>query len=114
MVTAGTEDALVAGVRAGDEAVFAKLLTDWSRPMMLLARTFVSTEASAIDALPHRQRVVITLRDVLGHSSDEVCQMLEISGANQLVLLHRARAVVRSRLAPYLEGDPTASADEWG
>ena len=32
---------------------------------------------SAIDALPDRQRVVITLRDVLGHSSDEVCEMLE-------------------------------------
>ena len=61
---------------------------------------------AAIDALPDRQRVVITLRDVMGHSSDEVCQMLEISGANQRVLLHRARAAVRVRLAPYLEMDP--------
>ncbi len=60
----------------------------------------------AIDALPDRQRVVITLRDVMGHSSDEVCQMLEISGGNQRVLLHRARATVRTRLAPYLEQDP--------
>ena len=51
----------------------------------------------AIDALPDRQRIVITLRDVLGHSSDEVCQMLELSGANQRVLLHRARAAVRSQ-----------------
>ncbi len=60
----------------------------------------------AIDVLPDRQRVVITLRDVLGHSSDEVCQMLEISGANQRVLLHRARAAVRAHLAPYLEAEP--------
>ena len=60
---------------------------------------------AAIDALPDRQRVVITLRDVLGHGSDEVCQMLEISAANQRVLLHRARAAVRGRLAPYLEQD---------
>ena len=61
---------------------------------------------AAIDALPDRQRVVITLRDVMGHTSDEVCEMLEISGANQRVLLHRARAAVRGQLAPYLELDP--------
>jgi RNA polymerase sigma-70 factor (ECF subfamily) len=209
VVTSSTDDAIVAGVRSGDEAVFAQLLDEWSRSMLLLARTFVSTEASAeevvqdtwlavirgidgfegrsslrtwvyrilvntakkrgvresrvlpwsslgdddhgptvdpalfrdaadqcpggwrtfppvwspsegavlagevrarlrvaIDALPDRQRVVITLRDVLGHTSGEVCEMLEISGANQRVLLHRARAAVRARLAPYLEPDP--------
>ncbi len=58
---------------------------------------------AAIDALPERQRVVITLRDVTGHSADEVCGMLDISGANQRVLLHRARATVRAQLASYLE-----------
>jgi RNA polymerase sigma-70 factor (ECF subfamily) len=209
VVTSSTDDAIVAGVRSGDEAVFAQLLDDWSRSMLLLARTFVSTEASAeevvqdtwlavirgidqfegrsslrtwvyrilvntakkrgvresrtvpwssladddrdrrwtrpvprrrravpgrladvparvailrrgtvlagevraqvrsaIDALPDRQRLVITLRDVLGHTSGEVCEMLEISGPNQRVLLHRARAAVRTQLAPYLEQDP--------
>ena len=209
MVTSSTDDAIVAGVRSGDEAVFAQLLDDWSRSMLLLARTFVSTEASAeevvqdtwlavirgidqfegrsslrtwvyrilvntakkrgvresrtvpwssladddhgptvdptlfrgaddqypggwrtfplawpssertvlagevraqvraaIDALPDRQRLVIGLRDVLGHTSAEVCEMLEISGPNQRVLLHRARAAVRTQLAPYLEQDP--------
>ena len=213
MVTPSTDDAIVAGVRSGDEAVFAQLLDDWSRSMLLLARTFVSTEASAeevvrdtwlavirgidrfegrsslrtwvyrilvntakkrgvrerrtvpwssladddhgptvdpalfrdaddpyaggwrsfpltwpssdgavlageiraqvraaVDALPDRQRVVITLRDVLGHTSREVCEMLEISGANQRVLLHRARAAVRGQLAPYLELDSTTGA----
>jgi RNA polymerase sigma-70 factor (ECF subfamily) len=69
-------------------------------------RTQVRT---AIDVLPERQRVVITLRDVMGHSSEEVCQMLEISGANQRVLLHRARAAVRQHLAPYLEVDRAAT-----
>ena len=54
--------------------------------------------------LPDRQRIVLTLRDVLGHSSDEVCQLLEISQANQRVLLHRARTAVRAGLAAYLEG----------
>jgi RNA polymerase sigma-70 factor (ECF subfamily) len=59
---------------------------------------------AAVDALPDRQRTVLTLRDVLGHSSDEVCELLEISQANQRVLLHRARTAVRAGLAAYLEG----------
>ena len=59
---------------------------------------------TVLDTLPDRQRVVLTLRDVLGHSSEEVCTMLEISQANQRVLLHRARTAARAGLATYLEG----------
>jgi RNA polymerase sigma-70 factor (ECF subfamily) len=44
---------------------------------------------------------VITLRDVEGYSSDEVCSILQISSANQRVLLHRARAFVRGWLEEY-------------
>jgi RNA polymerase sigma-70 factor (ECF subfamily) len=62
--------------------------------------------AAALDTLPERQRIVITLRDVLGHGSDEVCEMLDISAANQRVLLHRARASVRAMLADYLADAP--------
>jgi RNA polymerase sigma-70 factor, ECF subfamily len=54
--------------------------------------------AAALAALPDRQRVVITLRDVEGYSSEEVCSILEITAANQRVLLHRARAFVRAAL----------------
>lgn len=204
------EGELISALRAGDEAAFSRIVSEWSRPMLALARGFVSTEASAeevvqetwlavikgldrfegrsalrtwvyrilvntaksrgvkehrtlpwssvagddagpslepalfqsageaypghwraaptawpydvavegsvlagevrgelrtaVDALPDRQRLVLTLRDVLGHSSDEVCQLLEISQANQRVLLHRARTAVRAGLAAYLEG----------
>jgi RNA polymerase sigma-70 factor (ECF subfamily) len=198
------ESDLLAALRAGDEAAFSRLVSEWSRPMITLARGFVSTGASAeevvqetwlavikgldrfegrsslrtwvyrilinlaksrgvrehrtlpwssvagedagpsldpalfqdggwraapaawpveaavegsvlageirgelrsaVDALPDRQRIVLTLRDVLGHTSEEVCQMLEISQANQRVLLHRARTAVRAGLATYLEG----------
>jgi RNA polymerase sigma-70 factor (ECF subfamily) len=56
---------------------------------------------AAIAELPYRQRVVITLRDVEGYTSDEVCAVLDVSMANQRVLLHRARAVVRARLEDY-------------
>ncbi len=51
-----------------------------------------------IDELPQGQRTVVTLRDVEGLSAEQVCDVLEISGGNQRVLLHRGRARVRSRL----------------
>ncbi|MDX3187253.1 sigma-70 family RNA polymerase sigma factor [Streptomyces sp. MN03-5084-2B] len=201
------DDELVAALRAGDGAAFAKVLDAWSSSMLRLARSFVSTHASAeevvqdtwlavvkglgafegraafktwvyrilvntakkrgahekrsvpwtsllpgdedhgptvdparfqgpggaypghwrevpgawaspektalalevrgvitevLDELPPRQRAVISLRDVADHTAEEVCEMLQISAANQRVLLHRARAVVRERLAGYL------------
>ncbi len=204
------ESELIAALREGDEAVFSRVVSEWSRPMLTLARGFVSTEASAeevvqetwlavingldrfegraalrtwvfrilintaksrgvkehrtlpwssvadvdagpsldpalfqsagepypgqwraapatwpqgvavegsllagevrcmlrtaIDALPDRQRLVLVLRDVFGHKSDEICELLDISQANQRVLLHRARTAMRASLAGYLEG----------
>jgi RNA polymerase sigma-70 factor (ECF subfamily) len=207
----GTDEGeLLAALRSGDEAAFSRIVSDWSRPMLTLARGFVSTQASAeevvqetwlavlkgldrfegrsslrtwvfrilvntaktrgvkehrtlpwstvggddagpsldpalfqsageaypghwraapsawpdevavegsvlagevrrelrsvLEQLPERQRIVLTLRDVLGHSSDEVCELLEISQANQRVLLHRARTAARAGIAAYVEG----------
>jgi RNA polymerase sigma-70 factor (ECF subfamily) len=48
--------------------------------------------------LPTRQREVVVLRDVDGLSSHEVCEVLEISDANQRVLLHRGRSHLRRAL----------------
>ena len=59
--------------------------------------------ARAIDALPPHQREVITLRDIEGWSSDEICSLLGVSEANVRVLLHRARAKVRRELEKYFE-----------
>jgi len=53
---------------------------------------------SAIEELPARQREVVTLRDVEGLSSHEVCHVLEITDGNQRVLLHRGRSRVRQVL----------------
>lgn len=50
---------------------------------------------AAIDELPPQQREVVTLRDVQGLSSGEVCAVLDISNANQRVLLHRGRSKLR-------------------
>jgi len=52
----------------------------------------------AIAILPPMQAEVIRLRDVLGWSSDEVCNALDLTETNQRVLLHRARAKVRGAL----------------
>jgi RNA polymerase sigma-70 factor (ECF subfamily) len=60
--------------------------------------------SAAIDRLPGRQRQVLVLRDVEGWSAAEVCELLEVSEANQRVLLHRARAAIRTIVVPYLSG----------
>jgi|tagenome__1003787_1003787.scaffolds.fasta_scaffold20950431_4 RNA polymerase sigma-70 factor (ECF subfamily) len=52
----------------------------------------------ALAELPERQRTVVELRDVHGLSSDEVCERLALTAANQRVLLHRGRARLRTRL----------------
>jgi RNA polymerase sigma-70 factor (ECF subfamily) len=52
----------------------------------------------AIAMLPPMQAEVIRMRDVLGWSSEEVRNALDISETNQRVLLHRARAKVRAAL----------------
>ncbi|MCV7430875.1 sigma-70 family RNA polymerase sigma factor [Mycolicibacterium bacteremicum] len=53
--------------------------------------------------LPTRQREVVTMRDVLGMEAAEVCDLLQITAANQRVLLHRGRAAVRQALEDYLK-----------
>jgi RNA polymerase sigma-70 factor (ECF subfamily) len=53
---------------------------------------------TALIDLPVRQREVVTLRDIDGLSSAEVCEVLDISEANQRVLLHRGRSRLRQLL----------------
>lgn len=83
----------------------------WSTPPTFHSPTeqqVISAEATkqvlaAIGQLPNSQRVVITLRDVQGLSASEVCELLDISEANQRVLLHRARTKARAALERYLD-----------
>jgi RNA polymerase sigma-70 factor, ECF subfamily len=53
---------------------------------------------SALDELPVRQRRVVALRDLEGVGSTEVCDLLDITEANQRVLLHRGRSRMREAL----------------
>jgi RNA polymerase sigma-70 factor (ECF subfamily) len=48
------------------------------------------------------QAEVVRLRDVLGWSSDEVCNALDLTETNQRVLLHRGRTRIRRVLGTYL------------
>jgi RNA polymerase sigma-70 factor, ECF subfamily len=80
--------------------------TDWRTlpEQRLLSDEALQLVQRAIEELPEAQRVVITLRDVTGCSSEEVCAALEISEGNQRVLLHRARARVRAKVERYVDG----------
>jgi RNA polymerase sigma-70 factor (ECF subfamily) len=70
----------------------------------LLAQETLDGVRRAIDKLPERQQQVILLRDIEGWSSEEVCDALEVSEANQRVLLHRARTKVRAAIERELGG----------
>lgn len=72
----------------------------------LLGRETGRVVAGAIELLPASQQAVITLRDLHGWSSEEVCNALELAETNQRVLLHRARSKVRAALEAHFD-------DEW-
>lgn len=60
----------------------------------------------ALADLPRRQQVVVGLRDVEGLDAAEVCDLLEVSEANQRVLLHRGRARLRQALEEAFDDAP--------
>lgn len=69
----------------------------------LLARETRERVLAAVDDLPPAQRAVIVLRDLQGLDASEVCELLQVSDGNQRVLLHRARAKVRTALEAYFD-----------
>ena len=73
----------------------------------LIAREMQGVVAHAIALLPASQRAVISLRDIEGWDSEEVCNVVGVSETNQRVLLHRARSKVRRELERYLESEHT-------
>jgi len=74
----------------------------WAPEGRLLADEALEVVERAIEKLPPAQRAVITMRDVQGFTSEEVCNALDLTETNQRVLLHRARAKVRSALEEYM------------
>jgi RNA polymerase sigma-70 factor (ECF subfamily) len=79
---------------------------EWPSPEQRALGHDVSREVHrALAALPERQRTVVTLRDVHGFDADEVCRLLDLSPANQRVLLHRGRSALRGHLEDYFGAD---------
>jgi RNA polymerase sigma-70 factor (ECF subfamily) len=74
----------------------------WAPEGRLLADETLEVVERAIEKLPPAQRAVITMQDVQGFTSEEVCNALDLTETNQRVLLHRARAKVRSALEEYM------------
>jgi RNA polymerase sigma-70 factor (ECF subfamily) len=106
---AGTDEAVVSADRfQGPDGRYpggwASFPVPWSAEpeAALLSEETRRFIAATIDGLPPGQRLVITLRDVEGWDSSEVCSVLELSETNQRVLLHRARAKVRAALQEYV------------
>lgn len=84
-----------------DGGGFRLLDPDPSPEAAVLDREARAHLRAAIDALPAIQRTVITMRDLEGCSSEEVCNVLGLTETNQRVILHRARSGVRARVSTY-------------
>jgi RNA polymerase sigma-70 factor (ECF subfamily) len=84
--------------RFADDGHWASPIEPWHDVLASELRMVID---EAIATLPEQQRRVIQLRDVEGWSSEEVCNVLELSETNQRVLLHRARSKVRIAVEGY-------------
>jgi RNA polymerase sigma-70 factor (ECF subfamily) len=73
----------------------------------LLGHETLDVIGRVIASLPPMQAEVIRLRDALGWTSEEVRNALDLTETNQRVLLHRARAKVRSALERYFSSEAT-------
>jgi RNA polymerase sigma-70 factor, ECF subfamily len=94
------------GPDEGSPGAWSSFPTDWSGvpEEQLLGGETRRAIGATIETLPPMQAEVIRLRDVLGWSSEEVCNALDVTETNQRVLLHRARAKVRRALDASFEG----------
>jgi RNA polymerase sigma-70 factor (ECF subfamily) len=99
----GDEGPTVDPSRFTSEGAWTSAPADWhdDPEAALDSAEALRTARAAIDELPERQRIVITLRDLEGLSSEEVRNVLDLTETNQRVLLHRARAKVRKALEDY-------------
>jgi RNA polymerase sigma-70 factor, ECF subfamily len=73
---------------------------DWSAVENPARQTEVRAALTeAIDELPIHYRTIFVLRDLHGLSHDEIGRQLSLSAANVKTRIHRARSLLRERLA---------------
>jgi RNA polymerase sigma-70 factor (ECF subfamily) len=96
----GDEGPTVDPARFTSEGAWTSAPADWrdDPETALDSAEALRVARAAIDELPERQKIVITLRDLEGLSSDDVRNVLDLTETNQRVLLHRARTKVRKAL----------------
>jgi RNA polymerase sigma-70 factor (ECF subfamily) len=58
-----------------------------------------------VEGLPEKYRVILTLRDVQGLPYEDISRTLKLSPGTVDSRLHRARRMLRAKLAPYLAGE---------
>jgi RNA polymerase sigma-70 factor (ECF subfamily) len=100
----GDEGPTVDPARFTSEGAWTSAPADWhdDPEAALDSAEALRIAREAIAELPERQKIVITLRDLEGLSSDEVRNVLDLTETNQRVLLHRARTKVRKALEDWI------------
>jgi len=102
----GDPEPVVEAARFNSQGMWATPPRRWeddTAEKALIDKRAVEALEGALELLPQSQRAVLTLRDIEGLDSGEVCNILEISETNQRVLLHRARSKLRAVLESHME-----------
>jgi RNA polymerase sigma-70 factor, ECF subfamily len=95
--------------RFADGASWTASARAWDDPERRTASLELRAELrAALEELPERQRLVVSLRDVEGVALEEIAPMLELTPGNARVLLHRGRTRLRAALADALEPVPVS------
>ena len=84
----------------------------WDPEMITLTDELQTKMEEAMASLPKNLRSVFMLRDLQQLSTKETATLLEISPSNVKVRLHRARQLLRERLAQYIDKLPGQISDE--
>lgn len=104
---------LDAGHEAGEGEFQPHNLTDWSWDPESTALTtdLRSTLDAAVASLPPSLQAAFILRDIEGLSTEEAAEALGISREALKVHLHRARLMLRERLADYVGNAPLVTGE---
>ena len=96
----GEEPALIAGLIAGEEQAFRTVVQHYGPLLASAPRRIVVDPKGAEDVLAETWTAVF--RGIEGFSGVEVARILDLSEANERVLVHRARGTLRQALDEYV------------
>lgn len=95
----GTEEAApIEAARFSARGYWSDPPRRWDAESLVLRKEARQAIERELEALPPAQRTIVALRDIEEWTSEEVCNVLEITETNQRVLLHRGRARLRAAL----------------